>query len=186
MTSGFGSTCTIESSRQSHSDLSREALVQLHEEDVSSCSSSYTATSAPRVRSTAQCSGGVCVCVGVVLTGREGRVVFRRRIFVWWSWHQEDMSDATATPHTRTHMHSTLMDATTSARIPLCRVVFDMDGTLTELNLDFAEMKRRAGIPPSEDILSSIAAMAPDRAVAANAVRAPPTPTPLLHLHLHR
>eukprot|EP00035_Acanthoeca_spectabilis_P017012 m.355412 g.355412 ORF g.355412 m.355412 type:complete len:63 (+) comp16597_c1_seq37:160-348(+) len=49
-------------------------------------------------------------------------------------------------------------------------VVFDMDGTLTRLNLDFAEMKRRAGIAPTGDILNSIAAMPPDEAAAASAV----------------
>jgi hypothetical protein len=34
-----------------------------------------------------------------------------------------------------------------AAAKPVLRgVVFDMDGTLTELNLDFAEMKRRIGV----------------------------------------
>ena len=34
-------------------------------------------------------------------------------------------------------------------------VVFDLDGTLTVQNLDFAELYRRAGVPLGEDILSA-------------------------------
>lgn len=36
-------------------------------------------------------------------------------------------------------------------------VVFDMDGTLTKPNLDFAEMYRRCGVDPAHDILEQIA-----------------------------
>jgi len=40
---------------------------------------------------------------------------------------------------------------------PLIRgVVFDMDGTLTVPCIDFAEMKRRAGVPANADILDTI------------------------------
>lgn len=35
-------------------------------------------------------------------------------------------------------------------------VVFDMDGTLTIPVIDFMEMRRRAGIPPGQDILDAI------------------------------
>ena len=43
----------------------------------------------------------------------------------------------------------------TPAPPPLRGVVFDMDGTLTVPNLDFAEMYRRAGVPSGDDILSA-------------------------------
>lgn len=47
----------------------------------------------------------------------------------------------------------------------LLAVVFDMDGTLTLPTLDFAEMKRRIGVPLTSDILGSVNAMsAKDRA----------------------
>lgn len=49
-------------------------------------------------------------------------------------------------------------------------VVFDMDGTLTKPNLDFAQMYQRCGVPMSADLLSAIAAMPPDRAASARAV----------------
>ena len=38
--------------------------------------------------------------------------------------------------------------------LPLRGVIFDMDGTLTVPNLDFAELYRRAGVPRGDDILS--------------------------------
>lgn len=41
-----------------------------------------------------------------------------------------------------------------ATRVPLRGVVFDMDGTLTVPNIDFAEMYRRAGVPRDGDILS--------------------------------
>jgi len=37
--------------------------------------------------------------------------------------------------------------------------VFDLDGTLTQAILDFAEIKRRLGLPPDQDILTSLAQM---------------------------
>eukprot|EP00588_Corethron_pennatum_P009139 CAMPEP_0194270260 /NCGR_PEP_ID=MMETSP0169-20130528/4284_1 /TAXON_ID=218684 /ORGANISM="Corethron pennatum, Strain L29A3" /LENGTH=173 /DNA_ID=CAMNT_0039012241 /DNA_START=70 /DNA_END=587 /DNA_ORIENTATION=- len=49
-------------------------------------------------------------------------------------------------------------------------VIFDMDGTLTVPNLDFAEMYSRAGVDPSEDILTAIEKMPEDRARSAQAV----------------
>merc|ERR1719163_1567741 len=61
--------------------------------------------------------------------------------------------------------------ATPSAVRPLLRgVVFDMDGTLTKPNLDFAEMYRRCGVDKSEDILAAIAAKPLDERAAAQAV----------------
>ena len=41
---------------------------------------------------------------------------------------------------------------------------FDMDGTLTVPNLDFAEMYKRCGVDPSADILAEIEAMPAERA----------------------
>jgi len=49
-------------------------------------------------------------------------------------------------------------------------VVFDMDGTLTIPNLDFAEMYRRCGVDRSDDILRAIAAMEDADAERANAI----------------
>jgi phosphoglycolate phosphatase-like HAD superfamily hydrolase len=45
------------------------------------------------------------------------------------------------------------------ARPVLRGVVFDMDGTLTVPNLDFAQMYARCGVPMSEDLLTAVAAM---------------------------
>jgi len=42
-------------------------------------------------------------------------------------------------------------DQPTPPKIPLRGVVFDMDGTLTVPNLDFAEMYRRAGLVMGKD-----------------------------------
>jgi HAD superfamily hydrolase (TIGR01549 family) len=52
----------------------------------------------------------------------------------------------------------------TAPRPILRGVVFDMDGTLTVPNLDFAEMYRRCGVDLSQDILAEIARMPPDQA----------------------
>lgn len=49
-------------------------------------------------------------------------------------------------------------------------VVFDMDGTLTVPNLDFARMYERCGVPMSEDLLAAVARMSPPDAAAAQAV----------------
>lgn len=49
-------------------------------------------------------------------------------------------------------------------------VVFDMDGTLTKPNLDFASMYRQCQVDPSADILVEIANMPPERAAACRAV----------------
>lgn len=58
-----------------------------------------------------------------------------------------------------------------AAKKPTLRgVVFDMDGTLTVPNLDFAEMYRRAGVPRGQDILEAVKTMPAEQAAAANAV----------------
>mmetsp|Transcript_29475 Transcript_29475/g.82332 ORF Transcript_29475/g.82332 Transcript_29475/m.82332 type:complete len:260 (-) Transcript_29475:101-880(-) len=74
----------------------------------------------------------------------------------------------------------TLWGCAARARAPLCSsasekpalrgVVFDLDGTLTVPNLDFAEMYRRCGVDRRLDILREIAAMPPHRAREATAV----------------
>jgi len=51
---------------------------------------------------------------------------------------------------------------------PIIRgAVFDMDGTLTLPVIDFAEMRRRAGVPPGGDILATIEAITDPEAKAA-------------------
>jgi phosphoglycolate phosphatase-like HAD superfamily hydrolase len=60
--------------------------------------------------------------------------------------------------------------STSTGRPPLTGAVFDMDGTISVPNLDFKEMYERCGVPMSEDLLRSIAAMPADQAAAANAV----------------
>jgi len=63
------------------------------------------------------------------------------------------------------------MASPASAPRPMLRgAVFDMDGTISVPNLDFKEMYRRCGVPPSEDLLRSIASMPASEAAAANAV----------------
>lgn len=58
-----------------------------------------------------------------------------------------------------------------SAMRPTLRgVIFDMDGTLTVPNLDFAAMYERCNVPLSEDLLAAISAMPSDEKAAANAV----------------
>lgn len=46
-------------------------------------------------------------------------------------------------------------------------VVFDMDGTLTVPCIDFADMKRRVGVPPDADILHEIERWNPDKRLLA-------------------
>ena len=58
----------------------------------------------------------------------------------------------------------------TASRPVLRGVIFDMDGTLTVPNLDFAEMYRRCGVDRSQDILVAIAGMPPQQRAAAQAV----------------
>ena len=54
---------------------------------------------------------------------------------------------------------------------PLLRgVVFDMDGTLTNPNLDFGVMYKRCGVDRSQDILEAIAQMPAADAAAASAI----------------
>jgi phosphoglycolate phosphatase-like HAD superfamily hydrolase len=54
---------------------------------------------------------------------------------------------------------------------PLLRgVVFDMDGTLTNPNLDFGVMYKRCGVDRSQDILEAIAQMPAAEAAAASAI----------------
>eukprot|EP00930_Biecheleria_cincta_P100407 TRINITY_DN92045_c0_g1_i1.p1 TRINITY_DN92045_c0_g1~~TRINITY_DN92045_c0_g1_i1.p1 ORF type:complete len:426 (-),score=64.87 TRINITY_DN92045_c0_g1_i1:82-1359(-) len=59
---------------------------------------------------------------------------------------------------------------TVSSRPTLRGVVFDMDGTLTKPNLDFAEMYRRCNVDLKTDLLPAVAAMQPAERAAANAV----------------
>ena len=75
------------------------------------------------------------------------------------------------------HIHitssATMLCTTANSKIdrPFLRgVIFDMDGTLTIPNLDFAEMYDRCGVDRSGDILKSIATMEPDAAEKANAI----------------
>lgn len=58
----------------------------------------------------------------------------------------------------------------TTARFPLRGVVFDMDGTLTKPNLDFAEMYGRCGVPMEKDLLAEIALMSVEQRAAAESV----------------
>lgn len=55
--------------------------------------------------------------------------------------------------------------------LPVLRgVVFDMDGTLTKPNLDFAEMHERCGVDRSKDILEEIATMPENEQIKANTI----------------
>ena len=49
--------------------------------------------------------------------------------------------------------------STASSKRPLRGIVFDMDGTLTTPNLDFAEMYKRCGVAPSDDLLEAVSKM---------------------------
>lgn len=49
-------------------------------------------------------------------------------------------------------------------------VIFDMDGTLTMPNLDFAEMYRRCGVSRTQDILEVVSFMDPSEAGRCNAI----------------
>jgi len=60
--------------------------------------------------------------------------------------------------------------ATENSRPTLRGVVFDMDGTLTIPNIDFADMYRRCGVPKNEDILAAVSSMPRDEAKKANAI----------------
>jgi len=55
----------------------------------------------------------------------------------------------------RSTIHSVLHRQMSGVSMKLRGVVFDMDGTLTVPNLDFAAMYREAGVPAGEDILSA-------------------------------
>jgi HAD superfamily hydrolase (TIGR01549 family) len=57
-----------------------------------------------------------------------------------------------------------------TSRPVLRGVIFDLDGTLTQPNLDFKEMYRRCGVDMSEDLLKAIQAMPESEAVAAQGV----------------
>ena len=50
----------------------------------------------------------------------------------------------------------------------LTGVVFDMDGTLTIPNLDFAKMYKRCGVCISDDLLAEVAAMPEERSKGRN------------------
>lgn len=65
---------------------------------------------------------------------------------------------------------STDADATADSRPILRGVVFDMDGTLTVPNLDFADMYRRCGVDVSEDILEAVENMSAADAAEANRI----------------
>jgi HAD superfamily hydrolase (TIGR01549 family) len=58
---------------------------------------------------------------------------------------------------------TTSMDSSSSSgqRPTLRGVVFDMDGTLTKPNIDFAEMYRRCGVDINSDILAEVEQMSP-------------------------
>lgn len=60
--------------------------------------------------------------------------------------------------------------AAQNSRSTLRGVVFDMDGTLTIPNIDFADMYRRCGVPTNEDILAAVSLMPRDEAKQANAI----------------
>lgn len=47
-------------------------------------------------------------------------------------------------------------------------VIFDMDGTLIQQELDFADIRRQLGVQPGLGLIEAIAAMAPDRRAAAD------------------
>ena len=47
---------------------------------------------------------------------------------------------------------------------PLRAVLFDMDGTLTRPDLDFAELRRRVGAPPGQDVIDHIRSLPSPRA----------------------
>lgn len=57
-----------------------------------------------------------------------------------------------------------------NAKARLHGVVFDMDGTLTVPNLDFAEMYRRCGVSMNEDILCAVSKMQPAQSADATAI----------------
>ena len=63
-----------------------------------------------------------------------------------------------------------MMSSSSSDSKILRGVVFDMDGTLTKPNLDFAEMYRRCGVDRSKDILEEIDAMTPKEQEKANQI----------------
>ena len=65
---------------------------------------------------------------------------------------------------------SSTTNASSHNKPALRGVIFDMDGTLTVPNLDFAEMYDRCGVDRKEDILTAIAAMDEASAAKANAV----------------
>lgn len=60
--------------------------------------------------------------------------------------------------------------AAAKARPTLRGVVFDVDGTLTRPNIDFAAMYRRVGVDPAHDILAAVAAKPPTERKAAEAI----------------
>lgn len=49
-------------------------------------------------------------------------------------------------------------------------ILFDMDGTLTRPNLDFAAMRRRIGVPDGSDIIGYIKTLPPPQAAEADAI----------------
>eukprot|EP00002_Diphylleia_rotans_P001654 TRINITY_DN10932_c0_g1_i1.p1 TRINITY_DN10932_c0_g1~~TRINITY_DN10932_c0_g1_i1.p1 ORF type:complete len:236 (-),score=43.29 TRINITY_DN10932_c0_g1_i1:187-894(-) len=54
--------------------------------------------------------------------------------------------------------------------VPLKFVCFDMDGTLTLLNIDFKEMRRRMGIAPHEDIIGCLESRSVEERARLNAI----------------
>lgn len=53
--------------------------------------------------------------------------------------------------------------------MPIEAIIFDMDGTLIEQRIDFADIRAQLGIAPQDGLLEAIAAMPPHDAETANA-----------------
>lgn len=82
------------------------------------------------------------------------------------------MATASASSHAHHSHHHSKHTSGATRRGRLRGIVFDMDGTLTlDGAIDFLEMRRRAKIPPGQDILAHIASLPEEeRRQAENAV----------------
>jgi phosphoglycolate phosphatase-like HAD superfamily hydrolase len=99
------------------------------------------------------CSLALCI-VGVLLV-----LLLRCAFFLMLSF---------AAASSKRALSSTSFSMAPCSRRPVLRgVVFDMDGTLTVPNLDFAQMYARCGVPMSEDLLTAVAAMSDAKRAAA-------------------
>ncbi len=54
--------------------------------------------------------------------------------------------------------------------MPLLGVIFDLDGTLVDSGLDFAQMRREMGIADGEPVLEALAKLPPDEAARCRAI----------------